>query len=158
MRGVSRTMAISESTNSARVRPLSSATDPPNTSPPPAVQMPAQILRRWPAALASPDQSMATMRSSAGASAREGDAEADAEPFACASRTLFVEGDRLVIKLLLFCILLVLCWPLALIALLLYPVIWLVSLPLRLIGVTIAGVFALITAIFLFPVRVLRVV
>lgn len=62
------------------------------------------------------------------------------------------------IKLLLFCILLVLCWPLALIALLLYPAIWLVSLPFRLVGVTIAGVFALITAIFMLPVRVLRAV
>ncbi len=62
------------------------------------------------------------------------------------------------IKLLLFCILLFLCWPLALIALLLYPVIWIVSLPFRLIGITIAGAFALITAIFMFPVRVLRAV
>lgn len=62
------------------------------------------------------------------------------------------------IKLLLFCILLVLCWPLALIALLLYPVIWIVSLPFRLVGIIIAGAFALITAIFMFPVRILRAV
>ena len=62
------------------------------------------------------------------------------------------------VKLLLFCILLCLCWPLALIALLLYPVVWLVSLPFRLVGITIAGAFALITAIFLFPVRILRAV
>ena len=62
------------------------------------------------------------------------------------------------IKLLLFCILLCLCWPLALIALLVYPVIWVVSLPFRLVGVTIAGAFALITAIFMLPVRVLRAV
>ena len=62
------------------------------------------------------------------------------------------------LKLLLFCILLVLCWPLALIALLLYPVVWMVSLPFRLVGVTIAGIFALITAIFMLPVRVLRAV
>jgi hypothetical protein len=61
-------------------------------------------------------------------------------------------------KLLLFCILLVLCWPLALIALLLYPVVWLLSLPFRLIGVTIAGVLALVTAILLLPVRVLRAI
>lgn len=60
------------------------------------------------------------------------------------------------IKLLLFCILLCMCWPLALIALLLYPVIWLLSLPFRLVGITIAGVFALITALFMFPVRILR--
>jgi len=62
------------------------------------------------------------------------------------------------VKLLLFCILLFLCWPLAIIALLLYPVVWLVSLPFRLIGVTIAGIFALITALLMLPVRVLRAV
>ncbi len=62
------------------------------------------------------------------------------------------------IKLLLFCILLVLCWPLALVALVLYPIVWILSLPLRLIGITLTGVFALITAIFMLPVRVLRAV
>jgi len=60
------------------------------------------------------------------------------------------------IKLLLFCILLVLCWPVAVAALLLYPIIWLVTLPFRLAGIAVRGVFELITAIFLFPVRVLR--
>lgn len=60
------------------------------------------------------------------------------------------------IKLLLFCILLVLCWPLALAALVLYPVIWLVTLPFRAVGVAVTGIFALITAIFLFPVRILE--
>jgi len=60
------------------------------------------------------------------------------------------------IKLLLFCILLVLCWPLALLALLLYPIVWLVMLPFRLIGITLTGVFALITALFLFPIRLLE--
>ena len=60
------------------------------------------------------------------------------------------------IKFLLFCILLVLCWPLALLALILYPIVWLVTLPFRAVGVAVTGVFALITAIFLFPVRVLR--
>lgn len=62
------------------------------------------------------------------------------------------------VKLLLFCILLVLCWPLALLALVLYPIVWVLSLPFRLIGITLTGVFALITAIFLFPARVLRAV
>ena len=62
------------------------------------------------------------------------------------------------IKFLLFCILLVLCWPLALAALVLYPVIWLVTLPFRAVGVAVTGVFTLITAIFLFPVRILRTV
>lgn len=60
------------------------------------------------------------------------------------------------LKLLLFCILLVLCWPLALLALVLYPIIWLVMLPFRLVGVAVTGVFALITAIFMFPIRILE--
>ena len=60
------------------------------------------------------------------------------------------------IKLLLFCILLVLCWPLALLALMLYPIVWLVALPFRIVGLAVTGVFALITAIFLFPVRILE--
>ena len=60
------------------------------------------------------------------------------------------------LKLLLFCILLVLCWPLALLALILYPLIWLILLPFRLVGVAVTGVFALITAIFMFPIRVLE--
>ena len=62
------------------------------------------------------------------------------------------------IKLLLFCILLVLCWPLALLALILYPIVWLVALPFRIVGVTVTRVFALIAAIFLLPVRILRTV
>ena len=60
------------------------------------------------------------------------------------------------LKLLLFCILLVLCWPLALLALILYPLIWLILLPFRLVGVAVTGVFALITAIFMFPIRILE--
>lgn len=57
---------------------------------------------------------------------------------------------------LLWCILLVLCWPLALLALIAYPFVWLISLPFRLIGITLTGVFALLTAIFMLPVRLLR--
>ncbi len=60
------------------------------------------------------------------------------------------------VKFLLFCILLVLCWPLALLALILYPLVWLVLLPFRLVGVAVVGVMALVTAIFMLPVRVLR--
>jgi hypothetical protein len=59
-------------------------------------------------------------------------------------------------KFLLFCILLVLCWPLALIALVLYPIVWLLLLPFRLVGIAVGGVFELIGAIFTFPARVLR--
>jgi hypothetical protein len=62
------------------------------------------------------------------------------------------------IKFFLFCILLVLCWPLALLALILYPIVWVVTLPFRIVGVVTTGVFALITAIFLFPARILRAV
>lgn len=59
------------------------------------------------------------------------------------------------VKFLLFCILLVVCWPLALLALILYPFIWLVLLPFRLIGVVVTGVFAMIMAIFYLPLRML---
>ena len=57
-------------------------------------------------------------------------------------------------KFLLWCILLVLCWPLALFALLLYPLVWVLLLPLRLLGIAVTGVFALLAAIILFPARV----
>jgi hypothetical protein len=60
-----------------------------------------------------------------------------------------------VVKLLLFCILIVLCWPLAIVVLLLYPLIWLVLLPFRLVGIAVEGVFAFIRALFLLPARVL---
>jgi hypothetical protein len=62
------------------------------------------------------------------------------------------------LKLLLFCILLVLCWPLALLALVLYPLIWLVLLPFRLAGIIVVGTFELITAIFMLPAKALRAV
>lgn len=57
---------------------------------------------------------------------------------------------------LLWCILFILCWPLALLALIAYPFVWLISLPFRLVGITLQGVFALLSAIFLLPVRLLR--
>jgi hypothetical protein len=56
----------------------------------------------------------------------------------------------------LWCILLVLCWPLALLALIAYPFVWLISLPFRIVGITLTGVFALLSAIFMLPARVLR--
>jgi hypothetical protein len=52
-------------------------------------------------------------------------------------------------------ILLVLCWPLALLALLLWPLVWLASLPFRLIGITFEAVFALLRAVLLLPARIL---
>ena len=60
------------------------------------------------------------------------------------------------LKLLLFCILLLVCWPLALAALFLYPLIWLILLPFRLVGIVVGGVFELITALFSLPARALR--
>lgn len=59
-------------------------------------------------------------------------------------------------KLLLWLLLFILCWPLALLALVLYPLIWLLSLPFRLIGIAVEGVFELLRAIVLLPARVLR--
>ena len=59
-------------------------------------------------------------------------------------------------KFLLFCILLVVCWPAALLAVVLYPIVWVVLLPFRLAGLVVTGVIGLIRAIVLFPVRVLQ--
>jgi len=60
------------------------------------------------------------------------------------------------VKFLLWLILLVLCWPLALLALILYPIVWLLSLPLRLLGITVHAVFDLLKAVITLPARVLR--
>jgi hypothetical protein len=57
---------------------------------------------------------------------------------------------------LLWLLLLVFCWPLALLALVLYPIVWLILLPFRLAGIAVGGVFRLLAAIILLPVRVLR--
>ncbi len=57
---------------------------------------------------------------------------------------------------LLWLILLVLCWPLALLALLLYPLVWLLLLPFRVLGIAVTGVLELLRAIILLPARVLR--
>jgi len=62
------------------------------------------------------------------------------------------------VKFLLWCILLVLCWPLALAALVLYPIVWLLLLPFRLAGIAVGGVLDLVSAIIFLPARVLRAV
>ena len=59
-------------------------------------------------------------------------------------------------KFLLWCILLVLCWPLALVALVIYPVVWLLLLPFRLVGIAVEGALELVWAIITLPARVLR--
>jgi len=61
-------------------------------------------------------------------------------------------------KFILWCILFVLCWPLALLALVLYPIVWLLLLPFRIVGIAVGGVLELVTAIIYLPVRVLRAV
>mgnify|MGYP001212165081 CR=1 FL=1 len=58
---------------------------------------------------------------------------------------------------LLWCLLLVICWPVALLALILYPLVWLVTLPFRLVGIAVEGVFSLLKGILLFPSRLLGV-
>jgi hypothetical protein len=62
---------------------------------------------------------------------------------------------RFVTKFLLWCILLVLCWPLALLALALYPLVWLVLLPFRLVGIAVGGVLGLLRGIVMLPARIL---
>ena len=56
----------------------------------------------------------------------------------------------------LWCILFVVCWPVALLALVLYPLVWILLLPFRLVGIAVGGVFDLLRAIVFLPVRVLR--
>jgi hypothetical protein len=59
------------------------------------------------------------------------------------------------VKFVLWCLLLVLCWPLALLALVLYPFIWLILLPFRLVGIAVDGVLELVRAVLMLPARVL---
>ena len=61
-------------------------------------------------------------------------------------------------KFLLWCILFVLCWPLALLALVLYPIVWLLLLPFRIVGIAVGGVLELVTAIITLPARLLRAI
>ncbi len=60
------------------------------------------------------------------------------------------------IKFLLWCILLVMCWPLALLALVLYPLVWIFLLPFRLLGIAVGGVLELFAAVITLPARLLR--
>ncbi len=59
-------------------------------------------------------------------------------------------------KFLLWCVLLILCWPLALFALILYPIVWILLLPFRLVGIAVHGVLELVGALIMLPARVLR--
>lgn len=59
------------------------------------------------------------------------------------------------IKFLLWLILFILCWPVALLALILYPLVWLLLLPFRLVGIAVGGVFEFLGALFYLPARML---
>jgi hypothetical protein len=65
-------------------------------------------------------------------------------------------SKEMLVKFLLWCILLVLCWPLALLALVLYPIVWLILLPFRIVGIAVDGVFDLLRGILFLPGRILR--
>lgn len=75
-------------------------------------------------------------------------------PFRCVEK-----GRRSTrMRFLLWCILLVLCWPLALAALVLYPLVWLLLLPFRVVGIAVEGALSLVWAIVTLPARLLRVI
>jgi hypothetical protein len=56
---------------------------------------------------------------------------------------------------ILWCILFVLCWPLALLALVLYPLVWLILLPFRIVGIAVGGVLEFVRALIMLPARAL---
>ena len=62
------------------------------------------------------------------------------------------------IKFLLWCILFVMCWPLALLALLLYPIIWLFLLPFKLVGIAVGGALALVWAVVMLPFKLVKAI
>jgi hypothetical protein len=57
---------------------------------------------------------------------------------------------------LLWCILFLMCWPIAILALVLYPLVWLILLPFRIVGIAVGGVLAFLSTLFMLPVRLLR--
>ena len=61
-------------------------------------------------------------------------------------------------KFLLWCILLILCWPLAIVALVAYPIVWLLLLPFRIVGIAVGGALELVWAVVTLPLRVLRAI
>jgi hypothetical protein len=63
-----------------------------------------------------------------------------------------------VVKFLLWCILFVLCWPIAILALLLYPLVWLLLLPFRLVGIAVGGVLQLVWGLVTLPARLIRAI
>jgi hypothetical protein len=65
-------------------------------------------------------------------------------------------GANPMLKFLVWCILLVACWPIALLALLVYPTVWLLLLPFRIVGIAVGSVLALVWSVVILPARILR--
>jgi hypothetical protein len=66
-----------------------------------------------------------------------------------------MEGEAFMIAFFLWCILFVLCWPLALAAIVFYPIVWLLLLPFRIVGIAVHGVLELVRAVIMLPFRLL---
>ena len=64
----------------------------------------------------------------------------------------------MMLKFVLWCLLLVLCWPLALAALILYPIVWVLLLPFRLVGIAVGGALGLVWALVTLPARLLKTI
>lgn len=62
------------------------------------------------------------------------------------------------LKFLLWCLLFVLCWPLALLAIVVYPLVWLLLLPFRLVGIAVGGALELVAALIFLPARLIRAI
>ncbi len=62
---------------------------------------------------------------------------------------------KVIVAFFIWCLLFILCWPLAILALVLAPLVWLLALPFRLAGIAVHGVFALVRALFLLPARLI---
>lgn len=60
------------------------------------------------------------------------------------------------LKFLLWCLLLVVCWPVALLALVLYPIVWVLLIPFRIVGIAVSGVLELLSSLITFPARLIR--
>jgi hypothetical protein len=61
-------------------------------------------------------------------------------------------------KVLMWCVLFVLCWPLAILALVLYPIVWVILLPFRVVGIAVGGVLELVWAVITLPARLIRAI
>jgi hypothetical protein len=72
--------------------------------------------------------------------------------------SVFITEKTTMLTFILWCLLFVVSWPLALLALLLYPVVWLLLLPFRLVGVAVGGVLHLVAAILFLPARLVRAI